>query len=75
MSAKIVILFYKTNFFSFFFYFFFPYFCACFIVIVFSVEAIAFEDNRPKSGFGIDEKRTLIIEASAVFGGGEIKCK
>ena len=34
-----------------------------------------FVDNRPKPGFEIDEKRTLIIEANAVFGGGEIKCK
>ena len=35
----------------------------------------AFEDNRPKPGFEVDEKRTLIIEANVVFGGGEIKCK
>jgi len=34
-----------------------------------------FVDNRPKPDFEIDEKRTLIIEANAVFGGGEIKCK
>ena len=34
-----------------------------------------FEDHRPKPGFEVDEKSTLIIEASAVFGGGEIKCK
>jgi predicted membrane protein len=34
-----------------------------------------FVDNRPKRGFEVDEKRTLIIEANAVFGGGEIKCK
>jgi len=34
-----------------------------------------FVDNRPKPAFEIDEKRTLIIEANAVFGGGEIKCK
>ena len=35
----------------------------------------AFVDNRPKTGFEVDEKRVLIIEAHAVFGGGEIKCK
>ena len=35
----------------------------------------AFEDKRPKPGFEIDESKTLIIEANAVFGGGEIKCK
>ena len=35
----------------------------------------AFEDKRPKPSFEIDEKRKLIIEANAVFGGGEIKCK
>jgi len=34
-----------------------------------------FVDNRPKPSFEVDEKRTLIIEANAVFGGGEIKCK
>jgi len=34
-----------------------------------------FVDNRPKPSFKVDEKRTLIIEANAVFGGGEIKCK
>jgi len=34
-----------------------------------------FVDNRPKPAFEIDEKRTLIIEANAVFGGGEIRCK
>ena len=34
-----------------------------------------FVDNRPKPGFEVDEKKTLIIEANAVFGGGEIKCK
>jgi len=34
-----------------------------------------FVDNRPKAGFAVDEKRTLIIEANSVFGGGEIKCK
>jgi predicted membrane protein len=34
-----------------------------------------FVDNRPKPAFEVDEKRTLIIEASAVFGGGEIRCK
>ena len=35
----------------------------------------SFVDNRPKPGFEIDENRVLIIEANAVFGGGEIKCK
>ena len=35
----------------------------------------AFVDNRPKPSFEVDEKRKLIIEANAVFGGGEIKCK
>ena len=34
-----------------------------------------FDDNRPKTGFEIDKSRTLIIQASSVFGGGEIKCK
>ena len=34
-----------------------------------------FVDNRPKPSFEIDEKRKLIIEANAVFGGGEIKCR
>ena len=34
-----------------------------------------FVDNRPKPGFEVDEKRVLVIEANAVFGGGEIKCK
>ena len=35
----------------------------------------AFTDNRPKPNFEVDENRVLIIEANAVFGGGEIKCK
>ena len=35
----------------------------------------AFVDNRPKPVFEIDDNRTLIIEANAVFGGGEIRCK
>jgi len=35
----------------------------------------AFVDNRPKPGFEVDENRSLIIEANAIFGGGEIKCK
>ena len=35
----------------------------------------AFVDNRPKPSFEVDEKRKLIIEANAVFGGGEIKCR
>lgn len=34
-----------------------------------------FADNRPKPGFEIDEKKTLRLQVSAVFGGGEIKCK
>ena len=34
-----------------------------------------FEDRRPKSDLEIDKSRTLIIQASSVFGGGEIKCK
>ena len=34
-----------------------------------------FVDNRPKPAFEVDEKRTLIIKANAVFGGGEIRCK
>ena len=34
-----------------------------------------FADNRPKPEFEVDEKRTLIIEVNAVFGGGEIRCK
>lgn len=34
----------------------------------------AFVDNRPKPSFEIDENKVLIIEANAVFGGGEIKC-
>ena len=34
-----------------------------------------FVDSRPKSGMEIDKSKTLIIEASSVFGGGEIKCK
>jgi len=35
----------------------------------------SFADNRPKPSFEVDENRVLIIEANAVFGGGEIKCK
>ena len=35
----------------------------------------SFVDNRPKPGFEVDEKSKLIIEANAVFGGVEIKCK
>ena len=34
-----------------------------------------FDDNRPKPDFETDKSRTLIIQASSVFGGGEIKCK
>ena len=34
-----------------------------------------FVDNRPKPSFEVDEKRKLIMEVNAVFGGGEIKCR
>ena len=34
-----------------------------------------FVDNRAKPGFEIDENRALVIEAHAVFGGGEIRSK
>ncbi|MDR0414660.1 MAG: cell wall-active antibiotics response protein [Prevotellaceae bacterium] len=34
-----------------------------------------FVDNRPKPTFEIDEKKMLILEVTAVFGGGEIKLK
>jgi predicted membrane protein len=34
-----------------------------------------FEDKRPKANFEIDENRVLIIKASSIFGGGEVKCK
>ncbi|MDR0687120.1 MAG: cell wall-active antibiotics response protein [Prevotellaceae bacterium] len=34
-----------------------------------------FVDNRPKPTFEVDEKRMLILEVTAVFGGGEIKLK
>jgi len=34
-----------------------------------------FDDNRPKPDFEIDKSRTLVIQASSVFGGGEIKSK
>ncbi len=34
-----------------------------------------FVDSRPHSGFEIDKNRTLIIKASSVFGGGEIKSR
>ena len=34
-----------------------------------------FADSRLKTNFEVDENRLLIIEANAVFGGGEIKCK
>ncbi len=33
----------------------------------------SFEDHRPKSTFKPDNNRILIIESSAVFGGGEIR--
>lgn len=32
-----------------------------------------FEDKRPKPAFELDNNKTLIIQASCVFGGGEIK--
>jgi predicted membrane protein len=35
----------------------------------------SFVDHRPKPVVETDKSRTLIIEASSVFGGGEIKCK
>jgi len=35
----------------------------------------AFVDNRPKPNFEVNENKLLIIEANAVFGGGEIKCR
>ncbi|MDR1154979.1 MAG: cell wall-active antibiotics response protein [Bacteroidales bacterium] len=34
-----------------------------------------FVDNRPKPGFEVDENSVLIVTASSVFGGGEIKCR
>lgn len=34
-----------------------------------------FSDNRPKPDFIIDDSKVLIIKASSIFGGGEIKCK
>jgi predicted membrane protein len=34
-----------------------------------------FEDNRPPATFEVDEKCVLLISASSVFGGGEIKSK
>lgn len=34
-----------------------------------------FVDTRSKTGFEVDKSRTLIIKASSVFGGGEIKSK
>jgi predicted membrane protein len=33
------------------------------------------EDHRPPATFEVDEKRMLVITASAIFGGGEIKSK
>jgi predicted membrane protein len=35
----------------------------------------AIEDHRPPATFDVDEKRVLVIVASSVFGGGEIKSK
>lgn len=34
-----------------------------------------FVDHRPKPNFEVNENRMLIIQASSVFGGGEVKCK
>ena len=34
-----------------------------------------FKDSRPQPNFEIDNTNRLIIKASAVFGGGEIKCR
>jgi predicted membrane protein len=34
-----------------------------------------FEDSRPPANFEVDEKRSLVIVTSSVFGGGEIKSK
>lgn len=34
-----------------------------------------FEDKRPRSNFEVSENRLLIIKASSIFGGGEIKSK
>jgi predicted membrane protein len=34
-----------------------------------------FVDKRPKPTFEVDEKKTLILEVTAVFGGGEVKLK
>jgi predicted membrane protein len=34
-----------------------------------------FVDKRPKPGFEVDENSLLILEASSIFGGGEIKCR
>ncbi len=35
----------------------------------------SFEDRRPAPNFEVDENKALIIDVSAVFGGGEIKIK
>ncbi|MCL2651895.1 MAG: DUF5668 domain-containing protein [Candidatus Azobacteroides sp.] len=35
----------------------------------------SFVDHRPKNDLEVDKSKTLIIQASSVFGGGEIKCK
>jgi len=34
-----------------------------------------FKDSRPQPDFAIDDTKVLIIKASSVFGGGEIKCR
>ena len=34
-----------------------------------------FKDNRPTPDFEVDEKRVLLLEVNAVFGGGEVKCR
>jgi len=35
----------------------------------------SFVDSRPAPSFAIDEKKLLVIDATAVFGGGEVKLK
>ena len=55
--------------------------CVLFVPITWNIEIRStrvfgqFVDSRPKPGFKVDEKSKLIIEANAVFGGGEIKCR
>ena len=55
--------------------------CVLYLPIAWNIEIQStrvfgqFVDNRPKPGFEVDEKSKLFIEANAVFGGGEIKCR